>query len=314
MSIFMLEPACKDYLWGGSRLKSEYGVRYDGEVLAEAWELSCHPDGPSRIADGPYAGKTLQEYIEKNGWQVLGTNCESYDRFPVLIKLIDAKQNLSVQVHPDDSYALSHEGQYGKTEMWVVCDAEPGAQLYYGFEKEISRDEFRARIEDGTLTEVLHAVPVKKGDVLFIAPGTIHAIGAGILIAEVQQNSNVTYRVFDYGRVGKDGKKRALHIEQALDVTKTAPVKMNAGSYPHLASCDYFTVDRLLLDGRYTSLAEGTIDETSFLSVLVLGGEGISAFLCSLLLNPVLDELMPEEEDLQPEEEEPAGEGRFIAR
>lgn len=274
MSIFVLKPACKDYLWGGNRLKSEYGISYDGDVLAEAWELSCHPDGPSTIAEGPLAGKTLQEYINLAGRQVLGTNCEEFDHFPLLIKLIDAKQNLSVQVHPDDAYALAHEGQYGKTEMWVVCDAEPGAQLYYGFEKEISREEFRKRIEDGTLTDVLHAVKVKKGDVLFIAPGTIHAIGAGILIAEIQQNSNVTYRVFDYNRVGKDGKKRELHIDKALDVTKTAPVKSSADSYPHLATCDYFTVDRLLLDGRYTSLAEGTIDESSFLSVLVLDGEG----------------------------------------
>lgn len=274
MSILKLKPSCKDYLWGGHRLAEEYGVKYDGEVLAEAWELSCHPDGPSYIANGMYAGKTLQEYIDIKGKEVLGLNCRRFRDFPILTKFIDAKQSLSVQVHPSNRYALKNEGQYGKTEMWYVMDADPGAYLYYGFKTEISKEEFAKRIEEDTLLEVLNAVPVQKGDVLFIESGTIHAIGAGILIAEIQQNSNVTYRVYDYGRVGKDGKKRDLHIEKALAVTNRVPIIKDKSSYPHVADCDYFTVDKLNLDGTFMNKMEGQVSDASFVSILMLDGEG----------------------------------------
>ena len=197
MCILKLKPSCKDYLWGGHRLADEYGVEYDGDVLAEAWELSCHPDGPSYIVNGSYAGKTLQEYIDGEGKEVLGTNCRRFRDFPILTKFIDAKDNLSIQVHPDNRYALKNEGQYGKTEMWYIIDCEPDSYLYYGFSKEISREEFAHRIADDTLLEVVRKVPVKKGDVFFIPSGTLHAIGPGILLAEVQQSSNVTYRIDD---------------------------------------------------------------------------------------------------------------------
>lgn len=274
MSILKLQPAFKDYLWGGHRLVDEYGKKYDGDILAESWELSCHPDGPSTIANGPYAGKTLEEYIEKEGKEVLGTHCRRFKEFPILIKFIDAKQDLSVQVHPDNRYALKNEGQYGKTEMWYVMDAGKDAFLYYGFKKEISKEEFAERIERDTLLEVLNAVPVQKGDILFIESGTIHAIGKDILIAEIQQNSNLTYRVYDYGRVGKDGKKRDLHIEKALAVTNRVPLVKSRNSYPHVADCDYFTVDKLNLDGRMMQRMEGCVSEESFVSILVLDGEG----------------------------------------
>ena len=274
MSILKLKPSCKDYLWGGHRLAEEYGVEYDGEVLAEAWELSCHPDGPSYIANGTYAGKTLQEYIDIKGKEILGINCRRFRDFPILTKFIDAKQSLSVQVHPSNRYALKNEGQYGKTEMWYVMDADPGAYLYYGFKTEISKEEFAKRIAEDTLLEVLNAVPVQKGDVLFIESGTIHAIGAGILIAEIQQNSNVTYRVYDYGRVGKDGKKRDLHIEKALAVTNRVPIVKDKSSYPHVADCDYFTVDKLNLDGTFMNKMEGQVSDASFVSILMLDGEG----------------------------------------
>ena len=274
MSILKLKPACKDYLWGGHRLKEEYNVEYEGSVLAEAWELSCHPDGPSVITNGPHAGKSLQEYLDQEGMEVLGTHCRRFRDFPILIKFIDARDNLSIQVHPGNGFALQNEGQYGKTEMWYVLDAEEGAFLYYGFKEEISREEFARRIEENTLLEVLNAVPVKKGDVLFIESGTLHAIGKGILIAEIQQNSNVTYRVYDYGRVGKDGKKRDLHIEKALAVTNRVPILRSGSQYPHVADCDYFTVDKLNLDGRLTYRMQGTVGETSFLSILILDGEG----------------------------------------
>lgn len=277
MSIFKLKPSCKDYLWGGHRLVDEYGKEYAGDVLAETWELSCHPDGPSVIANGIYAGKTLQQYIDERGGEVLGENCRRFRDFPILIKFIDAKDNLSIQVHPDNRYALQNEGQYGKTEMWYVMDAGQEAFLYYGFKKEISKEEFAERIQNDTLLEVLHAVRVQKGDALFIESGTLHAIGKDILIAEIQQNSNVTYRVYDYGRVGKDGKKRDLHIEKALAVTNRVPIIRGRSSYPHVADCDYFTVDRLNLDGKVMKKMEGNVSDASFASILMLDGEGTIA-------------------------------------
>ncbi len=274
MSILKLKPSCKDYLWGGHRLVEEYGKEYDGNVLAETWELSCHPDGPSVIENGKYSGKTLQQYIDIEGKEALGIHCRRFRDFPILTKFIDAKDNLSIQVHPDNRYALKNEGQYGKTEMWYVMDAGENAFLYYGFKKEISKEEFAKRIEKDTLLEVLNAVKVQKGDVLFIESGTIHAIGKDILIAEIQQNSNVTYRVYDYGRVGKDGKKRDLHIEKALAVTNRVPIVRDKSSYPHVADCDYFTVDKLNLDGKVMKKMEGNVSLDSFASILMLDGSG----------------------------------------
>lgn len=274
MEILKLIPSCKDYIWGGHRLAEEYGKVIEGDVLAESWELSCHDDGASIISNGVWAGKTLKEYIKESKEDVLGNNCKRFSDFPILIKFIDAKDNLSIQVHPDNAYALKNEGQYGKTEMWYVVDASEDAFLYYGFQDEISEEEFRKRIEEDTLLEVLHAAPVKKGDVFFIEAGTIHAIGKNILIAEIQQNSNVTYRVYDYGRIGKDGKKRELHVEQAIQVTKREPAQKRDTMYPHIAKCDYFTVDKINLDGKLFDKMEGFVTEESFLSILVLDGEG----------------------------------------
>lgn len=272
--MFKLKPSYKDYIWGGHRLVEEYGKEYNGDILAESWELSCHPDGPSTIVNGEHAGEPLSQYIEEAGKDVLGNHCRRFKDFPILIKFIDARDNLSIQVHPDNRYALKHEGQYGKTEMWYVVDAGKEAFLYYGFQKEISKEEFARRIEEDTLLEVLNAVAVHKGDVLFIESGTIHAIGKDILIAEIQQNSNVTYRVYDYGRVGKDGKKRDLHIEKALAVTNRVPIIRDNSSYPHVADCDYFTVDKLNLDGRFMKRMEGNVSDASFASILILDGEG----------------------------------------
>lgn len=274
MAILKLKPSCKDYLWGGTRLRTEFGIEYDKDPLAESWELSCHPDGPSYIVNGESAGKTLQQYIDENGKEILGTDCQSFEQFPVLIKFIDAKKDLSIQVHPDNKYALKNEGQYGKTEMWYVVEAEEGASLYYGFSREVSEEEFEKRITDHTLTEVLNKVQIHKGDVLFIDPGTIHAIGAGCLIAEIQQNSNVTYRVYDYGRKGPDGKERELHVEKALQVTDREPAEENRDFGLHVASCKYFTVDKVILDGSRRKKLTGEADASSFVSMLILCGEG----------------------------------------
>lgn len=274
MALLKLRPSYKDYLWGGHRLVEKYNKEFDGDILAESWELSCHPDGPSYVVNGSYAGKTLQEYIDLEGKKVLGNNCQKFEEFPILAKFIDAKDNLSIQVHPDNEYALKNEGQYGKTEMWYIMDCEEGAFLYYGFKKEVSKEEFEERIKTDTLLEVLNAVPVQKGDVLFIEAGTIHAIGKGIVIAEIQQNSNVTYRVYDFGRVGKDGKKRELHIDKAVEVTNRVPISRKNTCYPHIASCDYFTVDCLNMDGKLMSSMKGSVGEESFASILIMEGEG----------------------------------------
>jgi len=268
----------KDYIWGGTRLRDDFGKDCDFEKVAESWELSCHKDGNSIVANGGYAGMTLTEYIEKAGRSVLGTDCEKFDSFPILIKLIDAKDNLSVQVHPNNEYAQRVEGEYGKTEMWYVVDCDEGAELLYGFKHEITKEEFANRIADNTLLEVTNAVPVKKGDVFFIEAGTLHAIGKDILIAEIQQNSNTTYRIYDYGRVGNDGKPRELHVEKAKDVTVLGPAKQ----YPEtpaeekdgykiklLSSCEYFTAYRVDVESKAVLEA----DEKSFNSILVLEGE-----------------------------------------
>ena len=226
--------------------------------------LSCHPDGVSTLE----SGETLIEYIKRHGTEILGTNCRRFRDFPVLIKFIDARENLSVQVHPPDDYALAHEGQLGKSEMWYVLDADENSILYCGFKKKISRDEFTARIKDNSLIEILNAVSARRGDVIFIPAGTIHAVGKGVLLAEIQQSSNVSYRIYDYGR------GRPLHIDKALDVTNLNPPTLRGESYPHLAACDYFVVDKLTLDGKILAEARGVVDEKTFLSILILGGEG----------------------------------------
>ncbi|MFA9462664.1 MAG: type I phosphomannose isomerase catalytic subunit [Velocimicrobium sp.] len=268
MAILKLAPACKDYIWGGTKLKDEFGKKFDGDKLAETWELSCHPDGPCTILNKDKYGLTLQEYIEIQGKEILGTNCERFEQFPILIKLIDAKDNLSIQVHPDNTYALEHEKQYGKTEMWYVVDCKEGASLYYGFASKVTKEEFKMRIENNTLLEVLNRVLVKKGDVFFIEPGTIHAIGSGILIAEIQQNSNVTYRVYDYGRIGNDKKPRELHIDKALAVTNMTPRTQAYDFGTHIGMCDYFITDKIELQKEETF----DVSNESFCSLLITEG------------------------------------------
>lgn len=270
MYTLKLKPALKDYLWGGTRLKTEYKMESDLEKVAEAWVLSTHKDGPSVVLNGELCGKTLTEAVEIFGADCLGENGKKFSYFPILIKLIDARDDLSVQVHPNDEYALKVEGEYGKTEMWYIVDCEEGAALYYGFKEEISKEEFRKKIADNTITDVLNRVPVKKGDVFFIPSGTIHAIGRGILIAEIQQNSNTTYRVCDYGRLGADGKPRPLHIDKAVEVTNlTPPPESKDLSAGTLAECEYFKVGLFSTDKQ----KEIEVDNASFVSLLCLEGE-----------------------------------------
>lgn len=278
MRPFELKPTIKDYIWGGTRLRDEFGKESSLERLAESWELSCHPDGESIIASGENKGMTLTEFIRLHP-EATGNTFRKGEAFPILVKLIDAKDDLSVQVHPDDEYAVREEGSLGKTEMWYILDCDEGAELIYGFRERVSREDFRKAIEENTLLEYVNRVPVRKGDVFFIPPGTLHAIGKGMLIAEIQQSSNVTYRVYDYGRVGADGKPRELHIEKALDVTipdvpayKPENHLKNDGvtEMECLRKCGYFCVFELECSGKYE--LKGNRD--SFMHLLVFDGEG----------------------------------------
>lgn len=269
-----LKPATKDYIWGGNKLKTDFNIEADTEIVAEAWELATHKDGNSIIVNGELKGKTLSAALKAWGF---APECS------ILIKLIDAKDNLSVQVHPDDEYAGKYENSKGKTEMWYIVDCEEGAALTYGFVKDMTKEEFAQRIKDNTLTEVLNKVPVKKGDVFFIEAGTIHSIGAGMLIAEIQENSNITYRVYDFGRVGADGKPRELHIDKAIEVTnlkkleqantKSETVQKAGYKETVLAQCEYFITKKIDLNDTATFVAD-----KSFNSILVLDGNGVLTF------------------------------------
>ena len=275
----LLKPAFKDYLWGGTRLRTEYGKDCDLDRIAESWELSAHKDGQSVVASGDLSGKTLTDYIDACGKEILGSRGTAFEKFPILIKFIDAKQKLSVQVHPDDEYALANEGEYGKTEVWYVLSADEGAALYYGFNRKITKDEFLARISDNTVEDVLNRVEAKPGDVFFIKPGTVHAIGEGLLICEIQQNSNTTYRVYDYNRRGADGKLRDLHIDKAAavaDYNPSASADSSGETIAHdgytsrtIAQCKYFTTERI----EVSSSAKLPVDSESFRSVIITDGK-----------------------------------------
>lgn len=279
--IVKLDPAFKDNLWGGTKLRTVFGKKCDYDVIGESWELSAHPDGQSRIATGRYKGMLFNDYLSIIGKEALGWKCQAQDRFPVLIKFIDAKQALSIQIHPDDEYALENEGEYGKNEMWYVIDCEPDSYLYCGLSKEVSKEEIEERIKNNTITEVLNRIDVKPGDVVMVKAGTIHAIGAGILICEIQQNSNSTYRMYDYDRRDKFGNPRELHVAKALDVVDTkAYVKDNNSevmleenenySQERLVQCKYFECFKYEIFKEVKLV----VDEASFISVLFIAGEG----------------------------------------
>ena len=280
MDILKLNPVFKDYLWGGTKLRDKYGFQSNLEKLAEGWMLSCHKDGENTIENGEFTGKTLTEVVKTNP-DFLGENGKKFEYFPILIKLIDAKNDLSVQVHPDNEYAMRVEKEYGKTECWYILDCDEGAELIYGFNREISSEEFKEKITDNTFLETVNKVKVKKGDLFFIEAGTLHAIGSGILLAEIQQNSNTTYRVYDYGRVGADGKPRELHVEKAIDVTNCVPPTRSTDpegelfeydnySTQLLTECDLFSVKKVSVKDFF----DGVADEKSFVSVLVTDGVG----------------------------------------
>ena len=275
-----LAPVTKSIIWGGNYLKDNFGFESSDENIAEAWLATCRPDGVNLIENGDYAGKTLENYINENGIENI---CGAFDAFPLLIKFIDANDKLSVQVHPDDAYAKANGLDAGKTEMWYIVDCKEGAKLVYGLNSETAPtfEEITKANDEGRLSEMLNYADVHKGDCFFIPAGLVHAIGDGIVIAEIQQNSNTTYRLYDYDRVGKDGNKRELHIQKASEVIKTVfPDEYVSGKVitdkdgertEILCKCDLFCVIKYnLANGKSAYFEEGSMK-----SIICLDGKGV---------------------------------------
>lgn len=284
---FILKPEGKDYLWGGSRLNDDFAKGIGMQPLAETWECSTHPDGPSTVATGEFAGRLLSDVLKEHP-EFLGTHPQTEGELPILVKFIDAKNDLSVQVHPSDEYAMEHEnGQLGKSEMWYVMDASKDAHLVYGFHADVTKEKLRRSIEAGTVEKYLQKIKIHKDDVFYIESGTVHAIGAGALIAEIQENSNLTYRMYDYNRVGKDGKLRELHIDKALEVANlqssaTPRQPMRVLKYKRgvaselLGRCKYFQVERMLLNTEtYHAMADFKTESNTFRVLLCMEGCGV---------------------------------------
>ena len=275
-----LSPCYKDYLWGGNGLKILYGKQSDLSVMAESWELSCHKNGQSTVAEGVHKGIKLVDILKSDQTMYIGTNLRTKD-FPILVKFIDANQDLSIQVHPSDQNANKADGEHGKAELWYIVDCKPHSHIYYGFSQKVSPEEFRARAENGTICEVLNKVDVEKGDIYYILPGTVHALGAGIIAAEIQQNSDTTFRIFDYNRRDRNGKLRDLRLKRASEVLCYEPVipencRVNNQAYFEEFSifemfrCEYFKAFRLDVYRKATLQC----DISSFQHLLFVEGTG----------------------------------------
>lgn len=267
-------PAFKDYPWGGRNLAEVLGRDIPDGIVAESWDIAAHENGSSIVRDGPESGLSLPQVLEKWGRALVGArNQVSLDlgKFPLLVKILDANSWLSVQVHPADDYALEHEGEYGKTEMWVVLRAEPDAELIYGFRTGVTKEAFQTAIEEANTADWLYRLRVEEGDVVFVPAGTVHALGPGVMVAEIQQNSDTTYRIYDWGR------PRPLHIDRALDVLDFSivepdaviPVSIAGGEAANdgverelIGECPYFRTERLRL--RAGQRFEGMCDGSTF--------------------------------------------------
>lgn len=273
------QPVYKEIIWGGQNLKTLLKKDVPFEKTAESWEVCCHKNGMSIVENGEYKGKLIKEVIDLHKLDLLGSKSLKFDRFPLLIKYIDANDSLSVQVHPSDEYALKNEGDYGKTEVWYIVDAKADAKLIFGVKEGTTKEDFKTALDNKNLEECLNYVNVKKGDVIFIPSGTIHAILGGIVIAEIQQNSDTTYRVYDWNRVDKNGIPRELHVEKALDVidfNMSGKVhtpnleKANGYSFANITRCKYFNVDEIVVDEIYKDSTNGE----SFFIFMCIEGNG----------------------------------------
>lgn len=275
----IFEPNLHELVWGGHQLQPLKGLPTDERCLGESWEISAVPTSQSIVANGALAGQTLGDLVKTYGASLLGKRiAKAYgDVFPLLVKFIDAQGDLSIQVHPNDALAQARHGKLGKTEMWYVMAAEPGASLLAGFKEEITKEDYRRRVEDGSIVDVLARHEVHPGDVFFIPAGRVHAICSGILLCEIQQSSDVTYRLFDYHRLGLDGKPRQLHTEEAVDAidykvydnyrTEYTPAEEGA---VRIVDCQYFAVSVLTTK---SVLHRDLSAEDSFVTLSCLEGE-----------------------------------------
>ena len=218
-----MRPHYKNFLWGGNKLADLYNKKDAPCVCAESWELSCNPDGETAVIEGPFDGKTVSELGRLDHDGFWGNKCEE-NMFPVIVKMIDARSSLSIQVHPSDKDAKIEYGERGKAELWYILDCDKDAYIYLGLTRLITKSEFLTRAADGSICSVLNKVPVRKGNVFYINPGVIHAIGAGVVLIEVQQNSNTTFRIYDYDRVDQTGKTRQLNVKRATEVIDYMPL------------------------------------------------------------------------------------------
>ena len=267
MELVKLKPAVKDYIWGGNYFQ-KFNKGLGLSKVSECWELSVRDNDSSIIASGKDEGKKLCDVISKED---IGPVMDRFPYFPLLIKLIDAKENLSVQVHPSDDYALKYENSFGKSEMWHIISADEGCGLYVGLNKDYKKEDIERALNEGTILDYLNFFKVKPGDTFIINPGTIHAIGKGVRLIEIQQNSNLTYRLYDYNRVDANGNPRELHINKALDVIDYRHYKAVQNKDGFLADNQYFTVKKASFDGDFRVFA----NEKSFISFTFLDGEGM---------------------------------------
>ena len=264
--VLKLKPSVKSYIWGGEYFR-QFGKGNGEDLLSELWELSLRGDDSSIVDSGEDKGKKLVDVIKDED---IGPVKDSFPFFPILIKLIDARDNLSVQVHPSDDYALSREHSFGKSEMWHIIDCDPGCGVYVGFNKDYTKEEVEKRLRNNTLLDALNFYESKPGDTYIITPGTIHAIGKGVRLIEIQQNSDLTYRLYDYLRKDKFGNYRELHIDKALDVIDYKTYKKPVINSDLLMDCKYFTVKRVNVNNELELNANGD----SFISFTFLEGEG----------------------------------------
>ena len=267
MELVKLKPIVKDYIWGGNyfqRFNKGLGL----ERVSECWELSIRGIDSSIIASGPNEGKRLDEVISKDD---VGPIQDRFPYFPLLIKLIDAKENLSVQVHPSDDYALKYENSFGKSEMWHIISADEGSGLYVGLNNDYTKEDIEKALKEGTILEYLNFFKVKPGDTFIINPGTIHAIGKGVRLIEIQQNSNLTYRLYDYNRVDQFGNPRELHIEKALKVINYKKYQQSVVEEGLLCDNQYFIVKEVIFEKELEIAAS----DKSFVSFTFLEGEGM---------------------------------------
>ncbi len=282
MEPIIFNPDYKELVWGGTKLRTLFNKPIPYENTGESWEIASHKNGHSVVKDGRFKGLTLRELLVQHGDVVVGKKYGDRDKFPLLVKLIDAKADLSVQVHPDDLYAGLHEdGELGKSEAWLVLDVEPGGRLVIGLAEGVTKEKFREAVKNNTIESCLNQLQVKAGDVINIPAGLLHAIGSGVLLAEIQQNSDTTYRVYDWNRVGLDGKSRELHVAKSLDTidfedkhstkpTKGSTVKFEGYGHTCYIINQYFSFETIDVASVYSDSRE-----EAFEIFMVLDGDGV---------------------------------------